>query len=381
MKINVYGAGYVGQVTAAMLAKRGHEVRCIDIDPVKISLLQSGVSTIFEPGLAELLPRVQFSLYPERANVHVICVGTPSLDDGSHDLRHVFSCVDKIKTVIQSGDLVVVKSTVPPGTTAKVQEHLHDYPTFFVPEFLREGCALSDSENPDRLVIGTGDILHRLGIIIGLFSAGEEPTLQVRWESAEFIKLGSNFALAAKISMINELSLLVDHYGGNIDEVAKGIGLDNRIGPQFLRAGLGFGGSCFPKDVRCLQSLARKSSRVSHMLDATIRTNEAMVDFAIDKISEEVGYLTGKRICVWGQTFKPHTDDVRESQAVSLCKRLTSLQAAVVVHDPQVANELTPIEAADGCQLVVIATEWPEYRQAAAQLPSSVPVIDLRRML
>jgi UDPglucose 6-dehydrogenase len=387
--IGVVGAGYVGLVTAAALTLLGHRVVCADINEAKVRALQAGQVPFFEPGLAQLLAehrgRITFTTAPARvfdkARIVFVTVDTPPLPSGDADLSRVESVIDAIPLGVGSL-MMVMKSTVPVGTGARVQRTLAQRGLSRVryvanPEFLREGSALRDVTHPDRVVVGCDDPADA-AVVAALWApfGGESMTCDLA--SAEMIKLASNAFLATKISFVNEIANVCERVGADVEVVARGMGHDHRIGSAFLQAGIGYGGSCFPKDVSALMQLAGNSGYDFQLLSAVIEVNELQKRRVVTTLRGELGDLRGRRIALLGLAFKPGTDDMREATSVVLADRLVAEGARLVVHDPVVAPTamglLPPgVEwardvagAITGADAAVIVTEWPEYRTLLA---------------
>lgn len=392
MKITIIGTGYVGSVTGACLADLGNDVICLDVDKDKIENFKKGNIPIYEPGLNDLVKRnaregrLSFTTDSKKAiqssDVIFIAVGTPSADDGSVDLKYVESAARDIGEHMNGYKIIVDKSTVPVGTADRVrdiikksQKQKHDFDLVSNPEFLREGEAIKDFMNPDRIVIGADngkakDVM--LKIYEGIERTGK-PILVTDVKSSELIKYASNAMLATRISFMNEIARLCEKTGANIKMVAKGIGLDSRIGPRFLQAGVGYGGSCFPKDVRGIISTAKNYGVDFKILKAVDEVNEEQKKWIIPKIKKEIKDMRGKRIAVWGLAFKPKTDDMREAPSIIIINELQKEGAKIVAFDPEaeyVAKKIlgdveyakTPYEAIKGCDALVIITEWDEFR-------------------
>lgn len=391
LKIAVIGTGYVGLVTGVTLSEIGHTVTCIDIDSGKVEQLNRGIPTIYEPGLEPLIRknlkagRLSFTSVHKKglsgADVVYIAVGTPQREDGAANLDYVDQAARDIADQIDRNVTVVIKSTVPVGTNARIKKLINDRKKSVIrvsmasnPEFLREGSAVNDTFHGDRIVIGTedeqtADLLEAINRPFGV------PILKTDIASSEMIKYASNAFLATKISFINEMANLCDSVGANVEEVAKGMGLDHRIGPDFLRAGIGYGGSCFPKDTNALVQLAGNANHDFNLLKSVIEVNNNQHILLLDKILSRFGNIAGKRAAVLGLAFKPHTDDLRESPALVMIPRLASLGADVVAYDPIAvphARETLrmPIaytdrlsEALADADFAVIITDWPEVRQ------------------
>jgi UDPglucose 6-dehydrogenase len=392
--IAVVGAGYVGLVTAAGFADLGMDVWCVDIDELKIERLRRGEAPIYEPGLEELLARnagrLHFSteLPPalERARLLFVAVGTPPSYSGDADLSAVHAVVDAIPASAVagvSGHALVMKSTVPCGTGASLQRVFAEQGKqglayVSCPEFLKEGSAVHDFLHPDRVVVGdNGDWAG--DAVVELYAPLQAPLVRTDVASAEMVKLASNAFLATKISFINEIANVCEETGADVVEVARGMGLDDRIGPKFLQAGIGYGGSCFPKDVDALKQLAGNSGYHFQLLTAVIEVNELQKRRVIGKLHKHLGGLVGKRVALFGLAFKPNTDDMREASSLVLAARLNADGAAVTAYDPvaeEQARKLvggisfaeSPLEAVRGADAVVLVTEWKEFMQLDWQL-------------
>ena len=400
MKIAVIGAGYVGLVTAACFSEFGYEVICIDNDKYKIKQLKKNIIPIYEPGLSDLVKKNAKSKYLlfsnsiskiRDANIIFIAVGTPSSrrGDGEADLKFVFSVVNDISKFLKKGkkQLVITKSTVPVGTGKKIQDiicelrpELTNNKDYFVasnPEFLREGSAIEDFMRPDRVVCGVTDkkAEETLKELYRPLNLREAPVLFTDIESAEIIKYASNAFLALKVSFINEIANLCEKTGGNVQMVAKGMGLDNRIGPKFLHPGPGFGGSCFPKDTRALYASFKKNKIKNTLVKSVINFNEDRKISIVNKIKNLLKpNIKNKVIAFLGVTFKPNTDDLRESPSLEIIPRLRKLGIKIHAHDPAFNSEFkikefdkvkwygNVLDAMKNADLLVIHTEWNEYR-------------------
>jgi UDPglucose 6-dehydrogenase len=391
MKITIVGGGYVGLVTGACFADAGHEVNIIEVDPAKVAMINEKKAPIFEPGLDTILARTTgknlragLSYDPvSTSDLTFICVGTPPNNDGSANLTYIESASRSIGMALQNATgypVVVVKSTVPPGTTETVvrpavlaSAHKTGDAIGFAmnPEFLREGRAIEDFRHPDRIVIGSnspraGD---RVADVYRSFSA---PVVRTGLAAAEMIKYTSNAFLATKISFSNEIGNVCKELGIDVYEVMKGVGLDQRIGPRFLDAGAGFGGSCFPKDVSSLAVLAGRAGVDPKILHAVLEVNKCQPHRLVALLEKKAGNLSGRRIAVLGLAFKDNTDDVRDSRAIPVIKELLEKGARVVAFDPMAASNMQKIfpaigyagsagealKGADGC---LVMTEWPEF--------------------
>ncbi len=382
--VGVIGVGYVGLVTAVCIAHLGHHVVCLDVDEAKIEALRAGSVPIYEPGLDELMAgareRLSFTTsYDElcaRARVLFVAVDTPPSPSGDADLSRVERVVRDVGA--RPGErLLVMKSTVPVGTGERVVAELESAGAAAIgyvsnPEFLREGAAVDDVLHPDRIVIGAYD--ERDGDEVQELFAGIETTVvRTTVATAEMIKYASNAFLATKISFINEIANVCEAVGADVRAVADGMGLDHRIGPHFLQAGIGYGGSCFPKDVQALKQLAGNSGYHFQLLNAVIEVNHLQKRRVVGKLQERVGRLRGKHVALLGLTFKPHTDDLREAASIVLASRLRAEGARVSAYDPMVAPgshaDLFPgveiatsaLEALDGADAAIVVTEWPEF--------------------
>jgi UDPglucose 6-dehydrogenase len=384
-RLGVIGVGYVGLVTAACFAEAGHELVCLDIDQAKLERLRAGHAPIHEPGVEKLLAdnreRLTFTSSAselfEQAEIAFVCVDTPPSASGDADLSRVEAVLEAIPAGTTNA-VLVMKSTVPPGTGARLRRALDERGLQGVayasnPEFLREGSAIADFVHPDRVVVGVEqpEVGER---IAGLYRSFGGAELITDVTSAEMIKHASNAFLATKISFINEIANVCEEVGANVDLVARGMGLDARIGASFLRPGLGFGGSCFPKDVAALKQLAGNSGYHFQLLSAVIEVNELQKRRAVAKLKRHLGSLRDRRIALWGLAFKPDTDDMREASSVVLAARLIAEGADVAGYDPVVTHQQaaavlprgielaeSALEAARGADAVVIVTEWPEF--------------------
>ncbi len=382
--IAVIGTGYVGLVTAAGFAELGNEVWCVDVDADKIERLQRGEVPIYERGLTESLmasrERIHFGTdlasALEHARLLFICVGTPTTYSGDADLSAVHNVINALP--VSDRHALVMKSTVPVGTGAAINRALEaagkaGYAYVSCPEFLREGTALPDFREPDRVVIGddggpAGDA------VMALYEPLGAPVVRTDVASAEMTKLAANAFLATKISFINEIANVCEETGADVLEVARGMGLDPRIGPYFLKPGLGFGGSCLPKDVSALKSIAGNSGYHFQLLTAVIGVNELQKRRVVAKLQKHLGSLVGKRIALLGLAFKAHIDDMREASSVVLAARLQGDGALVAAYDPiatETARPLMPgvdfavsvMDAVSGADAIVLVTEWPEFAE------------------
>jgi len=391
MKIAVIGTGYVGLVTGTCFAESGNDVTCVDIDADKIARLMQGEIPIYEPGLSELVARnvddarlhftTDLAAAVKPAKLVFLAVGTPSAHDGSADLSNVWAVVDQLAPHLAADTIVVTKSTVPVGTNAGILARLKERTGRMCrvasnPEFLKEGAALDDFTKPDRVVVGvrTAEDAAVLRELYAPFLRTEHPFLVMSPESAEMTKYVANALLSTKISFINEIANLCEHMEADINDVRRGIGHDSRIGFAFLFPGVGYGGSCFPKDVRALRSMALRHSVEPSILSAVDEVNNRQKTTLYQKISRHFdGQLKGKRIAIWGLAFKPRTDDIREAPSLVLIDSLLADGAQLHVHDPEaMANvqrtykeRLTyaehPYDALDGVDALAIVTEWKQF--------------------
>ena len=391
MKLTVIGTGYVGLVVGACLAESGNDVICADLDQQKIDGLKRNQLPIYEPGLEEYVERNQaagrLSFTTETAGaiadaeVIFIAVGTPPDEDGSADLKHVLAVADQIGRHAAREVVVVTKSTVPVGTAEKVASAIrpHAKVAFHMcsnPEFLKEGAAVDDFMKPDRVVIGVDSDYsrERMGELYAPFVRTGKPIIFMDIPSAEMTKYAANAMLATRISFMNEIANLCERVGADVDLVRKGIGSDSRIGPAFLFPGPGYGGSCFPKDVKALVRTSEEQGAPMGVLRAVEEANERQKHRLFAKVQDALGDLKGKRIALWGLAFKANTDDMRESPALVLIEELLAAGATVVAHDPAAMHETarrigntieyakSSREAAAGADALVIVTDWNEYR-------------------
>lgn len=381
MRVVVVGGGPVGTASAAFLARRGHVVVLVERDEVRRGLLAEGIIPFLDPHLAsawsDLLKAhaltVTATLLPEHQPDQVwVAVGTPSLADGSADLSQVKSVLEALKAV--GSGVCVMRSTVPPGTGTRLAASLNLEGWSYVahPEFLRESTALDDLEHPDRIVIGGTDHAA-IASVADLYRDHDVPVLTMDISTAELVKVAANAFLATKISFINEVALLADRVGADVRRAAIAIGLDPRIGPHFLQAGIGYGGSCFPKDTRALHSLGDSLDLPLTLMRAVIGVNQRLPRVLVERVREALdGSLQGRAVAVWGLSFKPGSDDLRESPALAIVQLLIEQGAEVRVHDPVVGTLpwgeavrrcATPQEAALGAHALILATAWPEYGQ------------------
>ncbi|CCQ98757.1 UDP-glucose 6-dehydrogenase tuaD [[Clostridium] ultunense Esp] len=392
MKILIIGTGYVGTATALALAHMGWSVTGLDKEDRIITLLNSGHLPFFEPDMEEFLQKqlgkgnLRFTTKAEEAiqnqEVIFICVGTPAKEDGSADLGYVKMAAETVARYMRNYTLIVNKSTSPIGTQEKIVRWIRDaqpkkgavpFDVVSNPEFLREGSALRDVLQPDRIVIGS-DSHRATAILRHLYQSMKCPMLVTTPRTAEMIKYAANSFLAVKISFINELARLCDKVEVDVKDVASGIGLDPRVGGSFLQAGIGYGGSCFPKDVEALLHTARSYHGQLSILERAAAVNRQQQVYALKQLKKIIGSFQGKTVAVFGISFKPGTDDLRESPSLHLIRRLLQKGASVAVHDPvaRLPQELgdegvkqyeTPERAAEGADAIMINTDWPDYRR------------------
>ncbi len=406
MKIAVIGTGYVGLTTALLFAEFGHDVLAVDVDEEKVNTINKGESPIYEPGADELLKkhigknlRATTSYDIEDRDIVFICVGTPSKPDGSMETKYLESASEAIGEKLRKGMIVVVKSTVVPGTTENLVLPIlerksglkaGEFGLAMNPEFLREGLAIYDTFHPDRIVIGefdkrTGDILEEL------YRPLEAPILRTSIKVAEMIKYASNAFLATKISFANEIANICERLGIDVYEVMKGVGMDHRISPHFLNAGAGFGGSCFPKDVKALISLAKNLGYEPHLLEDVLKINDYQPRHLVELAEAHYGDLKGAKVAVLGLSFKPDTDDIRETRAAIIVEELLKRGAEVIGYDPKaMANfrKLFPSikyasgadEAVKNADIVIIQADWEEFKNMNFDAyPNLKLVVDGRR--
>jgi UDPglucose 6-dehydrogenase len=394
MKIGVIGTGYVGLVLGTCLADLGNEVTCLDVIEEKIKKLQSGVPTIYEPGLSDLMKRnmgagrlsftTDAKMTVENSEVIFIAVGTPSKEDGSVNMDYISSAAETIGRHMNGYKVVVDKSTVPVGThklvERKIKESQAQEQPFDVvsnPEFLREGEAIKDFMNPDRVVVGVNGSEKARGLMENIYKGivrTGKPILFTDVASAEMIKYASNAMLATRISFMNEVARLCEQCDADVKKVAQGMGLDDRIGPRFLQAGAGYGGSCFPKDVRGLIQTGKEHGVDFKILQAVDDVNEEQKTLIFPKIKALLPDLKDKKVAVWGLAFKPKTDDMREAPSMVIIDQLLAEGAKIKAFDPEaqeVARQMlgeriefaaTPMEAVQDADCLVLVTEWDEFR-------------------
>ncbi|CAN5579602.1 UDP-glucose/GDP-mannose dehydrogenase family protein [soil metagenome] len=410
-QISIIGSGYVGLVSGAAFADLGNDVYCVDIDAAKVQMLRNGECPIFEPGLPELLSRnikaqrlhftTDYSEAVPESEFVFICVDTPSSSSGEADMRAVRKAAAMIAEHLKTGAVVINKSTMPIGSgdlvTQIIREHVSDNVDFAVvsnPEFLREGSAVYDVLNPDRIVLGSDDraAAEKVSELYGVLNA---PTVITDRRSAEMIKYASNSFLATKISFINEIAQICERVGADVTTVARGMGYDQRIGSLFLQAGIGYGGSCFPKDVKALAHMAHEADCHPQLLHAVMEINVDQRRRFVRKLQEHVGDVHGKEIAVWGLAFKQDTDDIRESPSLDIIDMIQQRGGTVRAFDPAAmenAQKLlpqtricqTPYEAVEGADALCVVTPWNEFKQAnmsrVAELMRQPLVLDGRNL-
>jgi UDPglucose 6-dehydrogenase len=399
LKITMIGSGYVGLVTGACLAEVGNDVVCLDVDANKIDILKKGGVPIHEPGLAPMIKRnvsahrLRFTTDVDAAVAHgtlqFIAVGTPADEDGSADMRYVIDAARNIGSRMQDYKVIVDKSTVPVGTADRVRETITaelekrgagiPFSVASNPEFLKEGAAVDDFMRPDRVVIGADDerAIVMLRSVYAPFQRNHERLLVMDARSAELTKYAANAMLATRISFMNEIANLADALGADIEHVRQGIGSDPRIGYHFLYPGVGYGGSCFPKDVKALQATARHHGLPLRIIEAVESVNESQKSRLLDKVIKRLGdNLQSKRFALWGLAFKPDTDDMREAPSRATIEGLLARGATVAAYDPVAMDEArrvlgarsglsfgkTPIDTVDGADALLVVTEWKEFR-------------------
>ncbi len=392
MNICVVGTGYVGLVTGACFAEFGVNVVCVDKDEKKISDLQNGIIPIYEPGLEEMVKKnlkekrlhfvTDIGKAVRKALVILVAVGTPSKKDGSADLSYIDEVAESIAENMDGYKVIVTKSTVPVGTgerikkvISKKQREKVDFDVVSNPEFLREGSAIEDFMRPNRVVIGA-ESAHAVAIMKDLYTPLyliETPFVITNIATAEMIKYASNAFLATKVSFINEIANLCEKVGADVHMVAKGMGLDQRIGPKFLHPGPGFGGSCFPKDTLAITKIAKEHGYNLEIVEAVINVNNRQRELMVTKIKKTLGVIKGKTLGILGLSFKPNTDDIRESPAIEITKALQKEGAILKVYDPAAMNAARgvlkevvycnkPYEAAEGADAIILLTEWNQLR-------------------
>jgi len=415
MKITIIGSGYVGLVSGACFAKIGHEVICIDNDKSKISKLQQNIIPIYEPGLEELISdlasknKIRFSNDLASAindsQAVFIAVGTPQDQDGSADLSYVLNVVNNLANIIKTPKIIITKSTVPAGTGARIRKIIdkinpnNQISLASNPEFLREGFAIDDFLNPDRIIIGCEDEASKKILAKIYQPLANHKIIFSDIITAELIKYASNAFLATKISFINEMANLCEILDGDIKTLSQGIGLDSRIGQKFLNPGPGFGGSCFPKDIKAILKIAKDNNTDLSIINAAYNSNINRIDLMIKKIQAILGHnLSNKKIALLGLAFKANTDDIRYSPAINIAKKLLDLNMIINAHDPKAIYNTQialknyknikycpdPYQAIKDCDAIIIATEWQEYQKLdlskIKNLTKSKIIIDLRNI-
>jgi UDPglucose 6-dehydrogenase len=392
MKIAVVGSGYVGLVVGACLAENGNDVICVDSDAAKIRSLKRDRVPIYEPGLKELVSRNQsekrlmFSTALPRAvrasQIVFIAVGTPAGEDGSADLNHVINVAKELARAMNGYKVIVTKSTVPPGTAARLREVVrrettHPFSMVSNPEFLKQGAAIDDFMRPDRVVIGAEDPrgAELMRALYAPFTRTGAPVMVMDCASAELSKYAANAMLATRVSFMNEIANVCEKFAANVDQVRRAVAADRRIGPAFLFPGVGYGGSCFPKDVKALAKFSRDEGYRCQILEAVEAVNRAQKSRLVDKIQAHFKSLKGKTIALWGLAFKPRTDDMREAPSIEVVKGVLAHGGRVVAYDPQaertarrvldkrVGYALSAYEALKGADGLAIVTEWNEFRE------------------
>lgn len=415
MNLAIVGTGYVGLVTGTCFSEMGHTVACVDIDEAKIAALQKGVIPIYEPGLEDMVAsnvkqgRLTFTTDMKQAVEDAlfvfIAVGTPPMEDGTADLQYVLSVAQSTAKAMNGYKIIVTKSTVPVGTAQKVRETVRsqleargedfEFDVVSNPEFLREGSAIDDFMNPDRIVIGCDDprTLVLMRELYAVFARDGRPIITMNTTSSEMTKYAANSMLAAKISFINEIAAICERVGADVEDVRQGIGSDNRIGYQFIHPGIGYGGSCFPKDVKALISASKAAGYTPELLDAIEAVNERQKGSIVEKIKAYYGGddLSGKRFALWGLSFKPETDDIREAPSLVIIDALLKSGAQVQAYDPKAMDEAKRLfgqpdgltyatdnyEALADCDALILVTEWsffhnPDYDRVKKQLKAPV---------
>jgi UDPglucose 6-dehydrogenase len=414
VNVCVVGTGYVGLVTGACLADFGNTVRCIDIDEAKIEKLKRGEMTFYEPGLQEIVKRnidrgrltfsTDINCGIEDSTVIFVAVGTPMGDDGTADLRYVEMVAKSVAESLNDYKVVVLKSTVPAGTSAVVERVIkentktgHDFDVVSNPEFLREGSAVEDFMQPDRIVIGapTDRAKEVMAETYRPLIQQDKAVVMTDVDTAQMIKYASNAFLATKISFMNEIANLCEKFGADVSVVARAMGLDSRIGSKFLRAGAGYGGSCFPKDTRALVKTAETVGHEMKVVRAAIEVNDRQRHLMVDKIVRAAGDVKGMTIALMGVAFKPDTDDMREAPAIDMARELMDKGASIKAYDPVAMDFAKPLmpgvefcedvfEAATGADIVVFVTEWNEFMdldfEKMRSLMKAATIVDCRNI-
>ncbi|KHF40453.1 UDP-glucose dehydrogenase family protein [Halalkalibacter okhensis] len=408
MDVCVIGAGYVGLTTSTVLANYGHQVYCVDKQKDRVEMLRNGKVPIYEPGLEEMLVKnskkgqliftTDLKTAVSKSDVIFIAVGTPQDMDGRTDLRFFEGVINELAPLIKTYKIVITKSTVPLGTNEELEQKLleqgvlkENVDVVSNPEFLREGTAIHDMLYPDKIVIGMKE-QRTIQVLQKLYHFIDAPYIITSLSGAEMIKYASNAFLAVKISFINELAKIADAYEVDITDVALGIGMDPRIGHHFLQAGLGYGGSCLPKDLSSLEHQSIKKNIAPHLLQAAQTVNDSIIDHYLNKLKTEVPDYQKKKITVWGATFKPNTDDLRHSQALKLINRLVDEGSNVHLYDPIVSLKIDNtstyqdmFDSVKDTDILIVATEWKQFidadwKKVSAQMRGKI-VLDCRNCL
>lgn len=398
MKLTVIGTGYVGLVSGVCFAQKGHQVVCVDKDERKIARLNNGQSPIYEPGIEEMISRnmeegrLRFSVHLATAvrfsDIIIIAVGTPSSPNGEADLSQVYDCAAEIGQAMDRYKIIVTKSTVPVGTNENIRSIIAshtdlEFDIASVPEFLREGTAIEDTLHPDRIIIGMENKMIRHAMI-KLHHSFTENIRITDIRSAEMIKYASNAFLATKISFINEIANICERVGADVTEVAAGMGMDKRIGASFLQAGIGYGGSCFPKDTKALIQIAGNFNYEFKLLHSVVEVNTSQRNKIVARLQETLPHLNGAHIAIWGLAFKPDTDDIRDAPAFDIVETLLRMGAKLRLYDPIAADNFrakldhanihwsqNAMEAVYGCDAVCLLTDWQEFKDADLHRVSS----------
>ncbi|WP_425463904.1 UDP-glucose dehydrogenase family protein [Paenibacillus taihuensis] len=411
MKITIIGTGYVGLVSGVCYAEIGNQVTCVDNDKKKISMLRDGEIPIYEPGLKELMDinmnvgRLHFTTElleaVRTADLVIVAVGTPPLSTGEADLSFVESAVHQVALAMNGYLVIAIKSTVPVGTNVRVKQWIatktkHPFDVVSIPEFMREGSAIFDTMHPDRIIIGA-DSKRASTLLFELHRPLSDQIMLTDIHSAEMIKYASNAFLATKISFINEIANICEKVGADVEEVALGMGLDRRIGSSFLKAGIGYGGSCFPKDTKALIQIAGNVEYDFKLLKSVVEVNQMQRWGIIEKLKQALGTLKGRKIAIWGLAFKPGTDDVREAPSLEIVAKLLELGAKIRLYDPVAMDNFLrylghpdiigfedALEAVTGCDAVCLLTEWEviceiNLKQVAEVMASPI-IIDGRNV-
>jgi len=392
MKIAVVGTGYVGLVAGACFAENGNDVVCVDRDEAKLRVLRRGKIPVFEPGLEEIVRRnraekrlvftSQIATAVRSSTIIFVAVGTPQGEDGSADLQHVLGVAKEIARAMNGYKVVVDKSTVPVGTAEKVREVIrrettHPFSVVSNPEFLKQGAAVEDFMKPDRVVIGAEDprATQLMMELYAPFTRTGAPILVMDCASAEMCKYAANAILATRISFMNEVASVCELYGADVDHVRRAVGTDRRIGPAFLFPGVGYGGSCFPKDVKAMARFSADRGHRFRILEAVEEVNRLQKELLVCKMQRHFGSLAGKVVAVWGLAFKPRTDDMREAPAITIIEKLIEAGATVQAYDPEASTLARAIfghrvtyarrsyDALVGADALALVTEWPEFRE------------------